>query len=478
MLHFAVPMAGAVLSALNTKLDSATLALILEQLEAKIIFVDYEFVEAVVKALNILSEKGVKLPLLVAIPECDHALTSSIASNFPSGSLDYNALLEMGKHDFETVQPENECDPISVNFTSGSTGNPKGVVYSHRAAYLNCLAQIYRCDLGEMPVFLWTVDMFRCNGWCCTWAMAAVGGTNICLRAVSGTIIFHSIHLHSVTHLCGPPTILNMIANAPDCDRKPLQSKVDVVVAGSLPIRQVLEQVVELGFIIGHAYGMTEMLGPAIVRHWKPEWDYSSSVEHEMIKHRKGLNNLLIQGVDVKDPDTMKSVSYDGKTVGEVMFRANTSMLGYFKNPKATKEAFRNGWYQTGDLAVRNRDGHIQLKDRKKDIIVSGCEIMSSLEVEAVLLCNPKISEAAVVGKPDEELKQVPCAFVKLKEGCSASAEEIFKFCGDELPSFMVPRAIVFGDIPLNSTGKVQKFILREKAKAIVGAISDQNLVS
>ncbi|KAJ0040855.1 hypothetical protein Pint_28632 [Pistacia integerrima] len=463
-LHFAVPMAGAVLSALNTRLDAAMVASILEQLEAKIMFVDYQFVELVLKALNILSQKSVKPPLLVVIPEFDQAAASSTANNLPPGSLVYNDVLEMGNSDhFEMLQPENECDPISVNFTSGSTGHPKGVVYSHRAAYLNSLAQISRCDMKEMPVFLWTVDMFRCNGWCCTWALAALGGTNICLRNVSAKVIFDSIFLHKVTHFCGAPAILNIIANASPSEQQPLQNNVNVVIAGALPTAQILEKVSKLGFNIGHAYGMTEVLGIATVRPWKTEWDSSTLDEHEKIRRREGLHSLFIQGVDVKDPSTMKSVPYDGKTIGEIMFKANSIMLGYLKNPKATQEVFRDGWYHTGDLAVRHPDGYIQIKDRKNDIIISGAATISTLEVEAVLLSNPKVSEAAVVGKPDDQLQQVPCAFVKLKDGCDSNPEELVKFCEGYLPSYMVPRAVVFEDIPVNSTGKVQKFTLREK---------------
>ncbi|XP_044469482.1 butanoate--CoA ligase AAE1-like [Mangifera indica] len=463
-LHFAVPMAGAVLSALNTRFDAAMVASILEQLEAKIMFVDYQFVELVLKALNILSQKSIKSPLLVVIPEFDQAAASSTANNLPPGCLDYDEVLKVGNSDhFEMQQPEDECGPISVSFTSGTTGHPKGAVYSHRAAYLNSLAQISRCDMREMPVFLWTVDMFRCNGWCFAWALAALGGTNICLRNVSGKLIFDSIVLHKVTHFCGAPTILNIIADASASDQMPLQNRVNVVIAGALPPAQILEKVSSLGFNIGHAYGMTEVLGIATVKPWKkPDWDSSTSDEHEKIRRHEGLHSLFIQ-TDVKDPSTMKSVPYDGKTVGEIMFKANAIMLGYHKNPEETQEVFRNGWYHTGDLAVRNPDGYIQIKDRKNDIIISGAETISTLEVEAVLLSNPKVSEAAVVGRPDDQLQQVAYAFVKLKGGCNSNPEELIKFCQDHLPNYMVPRAVVFEDIPVNSTGKVQKFTLREK---------------
>ncbi|GLT60096.1 hypothetical protein SLA2020_328780 [Shorea laevis] len=473
-LHFGIPMAGAVLSSLNTRLDATMLALLLEQLEAKIIFVYYEFVEVVHEALSILSKRSrayyvSKPPQLVLIAEYDQT-SPSILKNTPLGSLDYNSLIAMGKADFEPIRPDNECDPISVNYTSGSTGIPKGAIYSHRAAYLNSLATIFRCDMRQMPVFLWTVDMFRCNGWCFAWAVAALGGTNIFLGTnLSAKLIFNSILTHKVTHLCGAPTILNIIADAPTIDRRPLPSTVDIIIAGALPTARVLMKVTKLGFNVSHGYGMTEALGPAIVE----PLQYSSNFDEQMktIKRREGSHNLIMDGVDVKDPSTMKSIPYDGKTVGEVMFKSNTMMLGYLKNTKTTQEAFKGGWYRTGDLAIRHADGCIQMKDRAKDIInSSGGEVISTLEVEAVLLSHPKVMEAAVVGKVgDDHVGETPCAFVKLKEeDCSACmGKEILEFCGDRLPKYMVPHRVIFGDLPINSTGKIQKFVLREKINAM-----------
>ncbi|KAG5245458.1 acyl-activating enzyme [Salix suchowensis] len=449
-LHFGVPMAGAVLSALNTRLDAPTLALILEQLEAKLIFVDYQYTDVALKALELLSCKNVSPPHVVVIPECDKS-ASSMDHKHIASDLDYNCLLEMGRDDFRIIRPSNECDPISVSYTSGSTGNPKGVVYSHRAAYLNSMAEIFRFEMRQMPVFLWTVDMFRCNGWCLAWAMAAIGGTNICLRNVSAEIIFDAISLHKVTHFC-----------ATTSSRSPLSRSVNVVVAGSLPNPEILAKVEGLGFNVYHGYGMTEALGPATVRPWKPELDSPLEIEQEIIRRREGLHNLLIEGVDVKDPKTMKSVPNDGKTIGEVMFRGNILMSGYLKSTETTRETMKGGWFHTGDLGVRHPSGFVQMKDRAKDIIISGGEAVSTLEVEAVLLSHPEVLEAAVVGQPDALLNEVPCAFVRLKEGFSSSAEDIIEFCGDQLPDHMIPKSIVFGELPVNFSGKVQKFSMRE----------------
>ncbi|XP_058187059.1 butanoate--CoA ligase AAE1-like [Rhododendron vialii] len=461
-LYFGVPMAGAVLSALNTRLDPPTLALLLQQLEAKIICVDHQYVQIVLKALEAISIAKGKSPFLVVIRDSDPGGFST-TQEVPPRNLDYDRLLEMGKLDFEIVNPIDECDPITVNYTSGSTGTPKGAVYSHRAAYLNSIAQISRFEMSAKTVFLWTVDMFRCSGWCFTWAVAALGGTNICLRNVTTKAIFDSIFIHKVTHLCGPPTILNMIAEAPFAGRRPLPTKVDLVIAGALPPIEILDNVHKLGFNVSHAYGMTEALGPVIIRSLEfDQYDCAS------IKDRNGVHNVVMEGVDVKDPTTMRSVPADGKTIGEVMLRSNTLMLGYLKNVQGTQAAFKNGWYGTRDLGVRDPNGHIRIKDRAVDAIFN-CEgdAISTLEIEAVLASHPAVEATAVVGRPDDRLGERPCAFVELKEGRTTSSQDIIEFCGVRLPNYMVPGSVIFGDLPVNSTGKIQKCVLKEKAKAL-----------
>ncbi|XP_050208618.1 butanoate--CoA ligase AAE1 [Mercurialis annua] len=465
-LHFGVPMAGAVLCTLNIRHDSTMVSVLLRHSEAKLIFVDHQFLQIAQGALKTLSKTQIKLPKLVLIQECDQ--TDHVSS---PGYLEYESLLATGKSDFEVRRPNDECNPISLNYTSGTTSSPKGVIYSHRGAYLNSLAAVLLNEMGSMPVYLWCVPMFHCNGWCLTWAVAAQGGTNICLRNVSAKEIFESIARHKVTHTGGAPTVLNMIINAPATDQKPLPGKVAVMTGGAPPPPKVLFAMERLGFFVTHSYGLTETYGPGTVCTWKPEWNSLPPDVQAKIKARQGLQHLGIDQVDIKNPVTMESVPSDGKTMGEVMFRGNTVMNGYLKNLKATNEAFSGGWFRSGDLGVKHLDGYIELKDRSKDIIISGGENISTIEVESVLFSHPAVLEAAVVGKADDYWGETVCAFVKLKEGCNVSAEELIQYCREHLPHYMAPRTVVFEDLPKTSTGKVQKYVLRKKANAI-GSLS------
>lgn len=461
-LHFGVPMAGAILSALNVSLDAPTLAILLKQLNPKIIFVDHKLIHLLFKAIE--SDHPCKL-LVVVIPELDPP-GASCTTELPAGCLDYGSLVASSDNpDFKIVWPKNECEPISVNFTSGSTGIPKAAVYSHRAAYLNSIGMIFLSEIMQPPVFLWTVDMFRCNGWCFAWAVAALGGTNVCLRenyTASPDAILSLIVHHKVTLLCGKPILLNQIALAVNLEQ-PLPCAVDVFVSGPLPAAHVITRVKEMGFNVKVGYGMTEALGPAITRPWDPETDSTSPALGFQRVH-----NIMLQDVDVKDPITMTSVPNDGTTVGEVMFRGNTMMMGYLNNPQGTRDAFSGGWYHTRDIGVRLPSGGIQLKDRAVDIIALGPgRLVSSLEVEEVLTSHSEVVEAAVIGCPGSGSDgQVPCAFVKVRKGSDLNEEEIVEFCARCLPSHMVPRAVYLGDLPKNSTGKIQKYLLREWANA------------
>ncbi|EOY15240.1 hypothetical protein QUC31_000454 [Theobroma cacao] len=470
-LHFGVPMAGAVLCTLNIRHDSAMVAVLLKHSEAKVLFVDYQFLHIAQGAMKILSNTRSKLPHLVLIQESNQQIPTTSNSNPISANLDYDGLLAMGKLDFEIRRPEDEWEPISINYTSGTTSSPKGVIYSHRGAYLNSLATVLLNEMTSMPVYLWAVPMFHCNGWCLTWGVAAQGGTNVCLRNVSAGGIFHNIAEHKVTHMGGAPTVLNMIINAPASDQRCLPGKVVVMTGAAPPPAPVLYKMEELGFRVVHSYGLTETYGPGTIGSWKPEWNSLPRDVQAKMKARQGLNHLGMEEVDVKDPVTMKSVPHDAKSVGEVVFRGNTIMNGYLKNVKATEEAFHGGWFRSGDLGVRHPDGYIELKDRSKDIIISGGENISSIEVESTLFSHPAVLEAAVVARPDDYWGETPCAFVKLKDGCNASAAEIINYCRSHLPHYMAPRTVIFQDLPKTSTGKTQKYLLREKAKAM-GSIS------
>lgn len=461
-LQFAVPMAGAILCTLNSRLDSAMIPTLLLHSEAKILFVDHELFETAQEALKLLSNTGAKLPLLVLISDFD---TSPTILN--SVEHEYENLLANGDINFQAIRPADEWDPISVNYTSGTSSHPKGVVYSHRGAYLNTISTILLHEMGVMPTYLWTVPMFHCNGWCLPWGVAAQGGTNVCLRKVIATDILDSIVLHKVTHFGAAPTVLNMIVNSPVSNQTPLPHKVRVLTGGSPAPPQVLHKMEELGFEVTQIYGLTETYGPSTYCVWKPEWEYISHSERSTIKARQGVQHLGMENVDVRDPVTMESLPADGKTTGEVMFKGNTIMSGYLKDFNATKEAFKGGWFHSGDLAVKHPDMYIQIKDRLKDIIVSGGENINSIEVETVLYSHPAILEAAVVARPDDHWGETPCAFVTLKDDHEASEQEIIKFCRSHLPHFMAPKSVVFEELPKTATGKVQKFILREKAKAM-----------
>ncbi|KAI0494029.1 hypothetical protein KFK09_024160 [Dendrobium nobile] len=457
-LHFGVPMTGGILCTLNTRHDSAMLSVLLGHSEAKAIFVDYQLLELGQGALRLLAKDRANLPHLIILSEPDESL---------SAENNYETLLRTANPQFTIKWPLDECDPISLNYTSGTTSRPKGVIYTHRGAYLNAIASVLLNDITTMPVYLWTVPMFHCNGWCLIWGVAAQGGTNICLRNVSAKAIFNGIYLHKVTHMGGAPTVLNMIINAPLSERKSLPGKVTVATGAAPPPPKVLFQMENLGFHVIHSYGLTETYGPATVCTWKPDWDALPSEDRAKIKSRQGLQHLCIEELDVKDSVTMKSVPADGKSIGEVMFRGNTVMGGYYKDIDETNKAFAGGWYRSGDLAVRQADGYIKLKDRAKDIIISGGENISTIEVESVLYNHPAVLEAAVVGRPDEYWGETPCAFVKLKDGAYASSEEIITFCRAKLPHYMAPRTVIFEELPKTSTGKVQKFVLRDKAKSL-----------
>ncbi|KAI4331362.1 hypothetical protein MLD38_029553 [Melastoma candidum] len=467
-LHFAVPMAGAILCTLNARHDSAMVSILLEHSNAKILFVEHELLKVAKGAMTLLKKDGRDLPILVVVQE---SVGSGNATGDFDNAYDYETLLSKGSDDFVVLRPKSEWDPISINYTSGTTSRPKGVVYSHRGAYLNSIATFLLHGMISLPVYLWTVPMFHCNGWCLIWGMAGLGGTNICLRKVIPKGIFDNILEHKVTHMSGAPTVLNMIVNSQEADRRPLPHKVEVMTGGAPPPPQILSKMEELGFGVSHLYGLTETYGPGTYCVWKPEWDTLPSDEKYRLKARQGVQHLGLEEIDVRDSASLKSIPADSVTMGEIMFRGNTVMSGYYKDMEATTKAFEGGWFRSGDLAVKHPDGYIEMKDRLKDIIISGGENISTVEVETVLYSHPAVLEAAVVARPDKHWGQTPCAFVKLKEGRSASDQEIIEFCRGHLPHYMAPRTVLFEDLPRTSTGKIQKFILRDRANAL-GSIS------
>ncbi|SJZ40383.1 fatty-acyl-CoA synthase [Enhydrobacter aerosaccus] len=455
--HFGVPMAGAVLNSLNTRLDAAMIAFILDHSETKVLLVDREYHRVMTEALGLCKVH----PLVVDIddPECD--------DRGQIGDTTYEEFLATGDADYAWDYPADEWNAISLNYTSGTTGNPKGVVYHHRGATLSAYGNATQWAMGLHPVYLWTLPMFHCNGWCFPWTLALVAGTSVCLRRASAKTIFDALADHDVTHMCGAPIIMQFIIGAGPADRRPLKRRVEFMTAAAPPPAAVLEALEKENFRVTHVYGLTEVYGPATICSWHPEWDALDSGTRASLKARQGVRYAAEDGVTVMDPTTMQAVPRDGKTMGEVMFRGNLVMKGYLKNPNATREAFDGGWFHSGDLGVLHADGYLELRDRSKDIIISGGENISTIEVEGVIIKHPAVANVAVVAKPDEKWGETPCAFVVLKPGASATAEEIVAHCRANLAHFKCPRHIVFRDLPMTSTGKVQKFVLRDWAKAV-----------
>ncbi|MBF0392017.1 MAG: acyl-CoA synthetase [Alphaproteobacteria bacterium] len=458
--HFGVPMAGAVLNALNTRLDAEALAFILDHGEAKALITDREYSDVIGPALARLGRE-----ILVIDIDDSEARGGRLL-----GAIEYEALLAEGDPDFDWRGPDDEWTAIALNYTSGTTGNPKGVVYHHRGAYLNALGNVLTWAMPRHPVYLWTLPMFHCNGWCFPWTVTALAGTHVCLRRVEAGRIYAALADHGVTHLCGAPIVLGMIIGAREDERRPLPGAVEIMTAAAPPPPAVLAGIERQGFRVTHVYGLTEVYGPATVCEWHDAWNALDDDSRAERKSRQGVRYLVQEGLMVANPLSLEPVPADGQTMGEVFFRGNITMKGYLKNPIATAEAFAGGWFHTGDLGVVHPDGYIQLKDRSKDIIISGGENISTIEVESVIYRHPAVQEAAVVARPDEKWGETPCAFVTLRPGASATEDEIIAFCRERLARFKCPRAVVFGELPKTSTGKIQKFALRAQARALVNA--------
>ena len=455
--HHGVPMCGAILNALNTRLDAAALAFILQHGEAKALLTDTEYAPLMREAVR-LSGKRI---LVVDVDDPEGPGGERI------GVVDYEALLAEGDPAFVPMWPADEWQAIALNYTSGTTGNPKGVVYHHRGAHLNAVGNVLVWSMPQFPVYLWTLPMFHCNGWCFPWSIVLQAGVQVCLRRVASDTIFAALADHGVTHLCGAPIVMGMLVNAPETARRPFAQKVRMMTAASAPPAAVLERMESLGIEVTHVYGLTEVYGPATVCAWQEEWADLDADHRSRMLARQGVPYPVLEGLEVMHPETMTPVPRDGETIGEIMMRGHDVMKGYLKNPTATAEAFTGGWFHTGDLAVMHPDGYVEIKDRSKDIIISGGENISSIEVEGALYRHPAVLEAAVVARPDPQWGESPCAFVTLREGATATAEELIEHCRQELARFKAPRTVVFRPLPKTSTGKIQKFQLREQAKAL-----------
>ena len=458
--HFGVPMCGAVLNTLNTRLDAEAIAFMLGHGEAKVLLTDPEFSPVVEKALALLDGEYKPRPIVIDV------LDALYEDGKRLGEIEYEDFLVGGDADYAWALPDDEWDAICLNYTSGTTGNPKGVVYHHRGAYLNAASNIISWAMPPHAIYLWTLPMFHCNGWCFPWTVAANAGTHVCLRRVEPQAIFDLVRRHRVSHLCGAPIVYGALINAPAVLRKGIAWKLHGLIAGAAPPPAIIEGAEQIGIELTHVYGLTEVYGPAAVCAKQEGWDGLPLEQRARLNGRQGVPYHMQQAITVLDPDTLLPVPWDGETMGEIFFRGNITMKGYLKNPQATEQAFAGGWFHTGDLAVMQPDGYVKIKDRSKDIIISGGENISSVEVEDVLYKHPAVLTAAVVARPDAKWGEVPCAFVELKDGASASEEEIVAWCRGHMARFKVPKQVVFGTVPKTSTGKIQKYILRQQVKS------------
>ncbi len=455
---FGPAMIGAVVNTLNVRLDGDIIGFSLNHGEAKVLITDTEFSATIKAALEKIGRDIIVID--IDDPEFD-------GEGEKLGEMEYEAFLATGDEDLEWDLPDNEWNAISLNYTSGTTGDPKGVVYHHRGAYLNAVCNVLGWNMTHHPVYLWTLPMFHCNGWCFPWTIAALAGTNVCLRRVNAKEIYAAIADHGVTHFCGAPIVLNFVINATDEERRPFDHKVDIMTAAAPPPATTLSRIQEQGFNVTHAYGLTETYGPAVMCAWKEEWNDEPIEKQAYLKARQGVKYHMLEDLCIMDPETMQPVPADGETMGEVMFKGNIVMKGYLKNKKTTDASLSGGWFHSGDLGVLQPDGYIQLKDRSKDIIISGGENISSIEVESVLYKHPDVISAAVVAKPDDKWGETPCAFLEMKAGSAATPDDIIKFCRDNLAHYKCPKNVVFTELPKTSTGKIQKFKLREQAKDV-----------